>query len=151
MDIERLKKLVKLANNNPNEHEANLAARRVCKIIEDAKFEFGITTSKQPDSSYYKTTYYTQPPKHKSPWEDLYTVNFEEIINKMRKEQQRATEEQAKYRPRYQDPLTREVFEKRKIKCNRCLETKETRFKGLADTWICMECRAGEYKGDIID
>lgn len=40
MDIDKLTKLVKLANHNPNENEANSAARRVCKMIEDAKFRF---------------------------------------------------------------------------------------------------------------
>lgn len=35
MDIEKIKKLIRLANNNPNEHEANLAARKACKLIED--------------------------------------------------------------------------------------------------------------------
>lgn len=40
MNLELLKKLVKLANNNPNENEANSAARRVCKLIEKAEFKF---------------------------------------------------------------------------------------------------------------
>ena len=40
MDIERLKKLIKLANNNPNDNEANTAARKVCKIIEEMDFPF---------------------------------------------------------------------------------------------------------------
>jgi len=40
MNLDLLKKLVKLANNNPNEHEANSAARRACKLIENAEFKF---------------------------------------------------------------------------------------------------------------
>lgn len=40
MNIQLLKKLVKLANNNPNEHEANSAAKRVCRMIEDGEFNF---------------------------------------------------------------------------------------------------------------
>lgn len=40
MNIDLLTKLVKLANNNPNENEANLAARKVCKIIEEGEFKF---------------------------------------------------------------------------------------------------------------
>lgn len=39
MDLELLRKLVKLANNNSNEHEANSAARRVCKLIAENNFE----------------------------------------------------------------------------------------------------------------
>ena len=41
MNLDLIIKLVKLANNNPNEHEANLAARKVCKLIADGKFDFG--------------------------------------------------------------------------------------------------------------
>lgn len=33
MNIDKLKALIRLANNNPNEHEANLAARKVCKQL----------------------------------------------------------------------------------------------------------------------
>lgn len=39
MDLDILKKLVRLANNNPNEHEANSAARKVCKILEEDGFK----------------------------------------------------------------------------------------------------------------
>jgi hypothetical protein len=40
MDYDRLIKLAKLANNNPNENEANLAARKVCKLLAEAEFVF---------------------------------------------------------------------------------------------------------------
>lgn len=33
MKLERLLALIRLANNNPNENEANLAARTVCKVL----------------------------------------------------------------------------------------------------------------------
>src|ERR1700749_5093983 len=39
MSKDLLIKLVKLANNNPNEHEANLAARRAVKMIAENNFE----------------------------------------------------------------------------------------------------------------
>lgn len=32
MNLKLIEKLARLANNNPNEHEANLAARKVCRI-----------------------------------------------------------------------------------------------------------------------
>lgn len=38
MTLDQLKKLVALANNNPNEHEANSAARRVCTILAETNF-----------------------------------------------------------------------------------------------------------------
>lgn len=40
MNLELLKKLVKLANNNTNDNEANSAARRACRLIEESKFDF---------------------------------------------------------------------------------------------------------------
>ncbi len=41
MNLDLLIKLVKLANNNPNEHEANSAARRACKLIAEGNYDFG--------------------------------------------------------------------------------------------------------------
>ena len=38
--VEILNKLIALANNNPNEHEANAAARRVCKMLADIESAF---------------------------------------------------------------------------------------------------------------
>lgn len=38
MNIDLLKKLVLLANRNSSEHEANSAARRVCKMLELSHF-----------------------------------------------------------------------------------------------------------------
>ncbi len=38
MNLDLLKKLTKLANHNPNDHEANSAARRVCKMLEECNF-----------------------------------------------------------------------------------------------------------------
>jgi hypothetical protein len=40
MNYDLITKLAKLANNNPNEHEANLAARKVCKLLAEGKFTF---------------------------------------------------------------------------------------------------------------
>lgn len=52
MNLPLLMKLVKLANHNPNDHEANAAARRVCQMIEAAGFQFGAGT---PADKYPKT------------------------------------------------------------------------------------------------
>lgn len=38
MNLDKIKKFIRLANNNPNEHEANLAARRVCKLLAENNF-----------------------------------------------------------------------------------------------------------------
>ena len=38
MSLDLIKKLVRLANNNPNDNEANLAARKACKMIAELEF-----------------------------------------------------------------------------------------------------------------
>lgn len=76
MNIELIQKLIKLANNNPNENEANLAARKVCKLLTTFKFNETINIGfvRQPNAHY-------DPGKSKQEQE----VQF-------RKEQQRANE-----------------------------------------------------------
>lgn len=46
--LELLKKLTRLANNNPNENEANLAARKVCKMLEELKWALPAATTAKP-------------------------------------------------------------------------------------------------------
>lgn len=38
MDKEQVIKLINLANSNPNDNEANSAARSVCRLLEDYSF-----------------------------------------------------------------------------------------------------------------
>jgi SNF2 family DNA or RNA helicase len=40
MDKDKIIKLIRLANNNPNDNEANLAARKACKLLGAAEKEF---------------------------------------------------------------------------------------------------------------
>lgn len=40
MNFDLITKLAKLANNNPNENEANLAARKVCRLLAEGEFKF---------------------------------------------------------------------------------------------------------------
>lgn len=58
MNIELIIKLTKLANNNPNENEANAAARKVCKLIAEANYQFAIP----------KVTIVSNPPSNSSDW-----------------------------------------------------------------------------------
>jgi len=39
MNLDMLIKLAKLANHNPNEHEANSAARRVCQMLSEDNYK----------------------------------------------------------------------------------------------------------------
>lgn len=38
MNLDLIKKLTRLANNNPNDNEANLAARKVCRMLEESNW-----------------------------------------------------------------------------------------------------------------
>lgn len=65
MNLDLLKKLVRLANNNPNDNEANLAARKVCRMIEEGKFNFGAAALQTPPQTPPKATH--QP----TTWNDV--------------------------------------------------------------------------------
>jgi len=78
MDIEKLKKLIRLANNNPNEHEANLAARKACKALAEDDFKSLKATTwndiKRTTEPTWKSSYKSNPvnrpatpPPHTSP------------------------------------------------------------------------------------
>lgn len=56
--LEILQKLISLANNNPNEHEANSAARRACKLIVELNINFKVRSASDK----------IPPPKQQAPW-----------------------------------------------------------------------------------
>jgi hypothetical protein len=121
MNLELIIKLVKLANNNPSDNEANLAARKVCRLIEDGKFQFtevktaagkvrsasnptpnqGAQTwndVKRSEESQWRAHYYEQPRYHPG-FDEVW-----ELLRKMREEQARkAAERDAESRRRAGD------------------------------------------------
>lgn len=121
MDLNLIKKLVRLANKNPNEHEANAAARKVCKLIEEGKFDFGNT-------------------RQSFNWSDDFLYEF---LKKSKGPAYKNTSSDWVYPPT--DYETRSNV-KRKLTCSKCKEAKETRFRGAADIWVCMECRGKAYQ-----
>lgn len=89
IDLERLKKLVRLANNNPNEHEANLAARKACKMIQDGNFEFTnkVPTNPPPSTPKQQSTNPNPNPNvYRSPYDNYYSGYsiFEEFFRNMK-------------------------------------------------------------------
>lgn len=164
MNYDLITKLAKLANNNPNENEANLAARKVCKLLAEGKFEFVVWPIKKEQQTYQpKQDTYT-PPVYKSAsnprpphrfWEDFFDDRKRNYWDGFGRE------------PRNydipKDPPKQEPFkgtsydyviydesptsnEKRSLKCKICGHFKVTRFRGLADNWECMECRGSAYE-----
>lgn len=123
---EKLEKLVRLANNNPNENEANLAARYACKMLEEHKFDLNITLS-APESPIGGTWQDVCRSTESPPWSryqggwDFYA---EEILKNMfhQQEQQQQQREKA-YRIR---------------RCSKC--GSEVRTASLKEPYLCIHC-----------
>ena len=87
MNLDLLIKLVKLANNNPNEHEANSAARRACKLIAEGDYKFTANVAKptnnkttsgwSPVDDYVKRNTPPAQPKTNSYYYDRYSYGFD--------------------------------------------------------------------------
>lgn len=66
MNYDLIIKLAKLANNNPNENEANLAARKVCKLLAEGNFQFNKGQARPannptpPKQPVYDATFYDE-------------------------------------------------------------------------------------------
>lgn len=110
MNLDLLTKLVRLANNNPNENEANLAARKVCKMIADAQFKFTDTSKLQ--STNRPTTWNDVKRSEEPQWRsNPYTSNPYSGFNPFEnfyKEYQRQEKERKSYdyetQNRYREP-----------------------------------------------
>jgi len=97
MNLDLLTKLVRLANNNPNDNEANLAARKVCKMIESANFQFGSkgtapkTAAGKVRVRYENQGVWSKPPD--GPRDPFFTDILHEMWKKMRDEQEKIKKE----------------------------------------------------------
>lgn len=147
MNYKLIEKLAKLANNNPNEHEANLAARKVCQLLAEADFKFIKEELSSPNIESNIT------------YKDVF-----EMMQKMRKNQSEYTNpfKSGQYQPftkgpsphtynqkdeKYYNRRTERGFgtEIKNIKCKKCKKIKLTLFTGLPDFFECNECKWSEY------
>lgn len=152
-----------LANHNPSDHEANRAARLVCKMIEEAKLFEG----KDGRPLTYNDIHRTTEPEFKSTrtgpatdWMDWY--------EKWQKQNREAQEART---PNYDDyfknsPFSSEQREnwvngewnftreetkkkrehKRYLQCKTCSRMKETIFQGAAELFECNPCQWTAYQ-----
>lgn len=120
MNLDLIIKLAKLANNNPNEHEANAAARKVCQLLAEGNFNFGlnIEQTKEPD---FKSPEY--PPG--SPFKDVF---YESILNDIYEQYARENFYGSK----------KEQRNKRVNKCIHCRKIMTT--VAEIENKICAEC-----------
>jgi hypothetical protein len=79
--INMIQKLIRLANNNPNDNEANVAARRACKLLDGYLFPVTQQSNVKPASNP------TSP--HYDPFEDLFRRARQQAADAAKKEQHR--------------------------------------------------------------
>lgn len=142
---EILMKLISLANNNPNEHEANAAARRVCKMLAEMKINF---ISKKAPTQQQQTR-----PRPSNPF-DFDMPDIYEILKNMHREQSQYERERARYNPWgnpfYTEPPRQRQEEpkppkKEKVtrECADCGKKHMTRCEGV---FYCNTCQWRRYQ-----
>ena len=136
MNLDLLIKLVKLANNNPNEHEANSAARRACKLIAEGNFKFTADIPKNEPSIKPQTGGFSSNPPSQNDW-------FEQFF--------RATQQQREYSEkfrqpdfsRYTNPYTskqQEPLKSHTIPCIKCWHNFTVNVNINPSSYVCYFC-----------
>lgn len=130
MNLNLLIKLVKLANNNPNENEANLAARKVCKLIAEDNYQFNEPKTAQAKEGEWSGFSY---PSNYDWFKDFYTQDFEQ----RRRNQQNVYEPYVQYEePKKKKPKTKRVC----TKCGLDVETSNTE-----EVFVCYICKWNKF------
>jgi len=167
INIDILKKLIELACNNPNENEANSAARKVCRMLKEDRYQ---AFNGAPISQPKPKDKYTQGPPHRPGgfnWD--YDINKEDIRRaaeeaaRRQEEYRRADEERRRKRQEeeYKEQVKKEQ-EKQKyrsttykkegitlLECTLCHETKPTLYSGPPELFVCTRCKIHRHKGGI--
>lgn len=140
MNLETLKKLVALANKNPNENEANSAARRVCRMLEEGNFQLNGSSAPQQNNASWQ----------KSP------TSYSDIMEMFRQKQKQYEDEIFGQQTRQSRPPVSEPYDwqgyspyykqrterhSEKRKCTKCgLEVKTFRLNEPPEKWVCNPC-----------
>lgn len=130
MNLDLLKKLTKLANHNPNEHEANSAARRVCKMLEEANFSL-INYASETQRKFY------EQPKSSTPTRNAYSKDiFDDLFRYMNYGEKR---NYGDWIPKPPPPKPKK--EERVLTCNECGRVcKTSSYDGLTRNFMCGTC-----------
>ncbi len=151
--LERLKKFTRLANNNPNEHEANVAARRVCKILEEHNFELAVTWNdvKRSTEPAFKSTRTTSPTSRTSHagtpygprfWEDV-IFTYDKSDPNYKPPYDKSDVYSAKwYKEKAENDKAQRTAHrtKRTLACSICKIEQDTFFMGDPGTFRCWGC-----------
>jgi hypothetical protein len=138
LDIDRLIKLIKLANNNPNDNEANLAARRVCKMIADNDYKFTTESPKSKPITYNGPIWESNPPSSNPDW---FTDFFKNTQWRPKYTTYEHNPDDKKYYDRKKERGFHPGNEKRMLKCTKCGIFRSTIFVGRPEVFVCNDCR----------
>lgn len=156
MNLDLLMKFVRLATNNPNEHEANSAARRVCKMIADNGYSLNVTRQAPPNP---KVTVVSTPQGAGDWFNEFFKnrPNYETRGTNPRTGQSNPYTEgswdygevppnpyKQKRPPKSYDNETKPRPEKQLKKCTRCGAENETR--NVNNVYICNTCQWTEWQ-----
>lgn len=175
MKFDRLKALIRLANNNPDENEANLAARKVCKVLAENNFSLlegrqvktaadkinqartwnDVKRSTEPDfksKSYDSNKDFTSEQFHKM-YEEFFKGAKWSGFDRSNKESAWSQERNVRYKeaPEPESPFV-DWNDKKERKpsaervCSKCGTKVNTfRIKGDPATWVCNICSWKEF------
>lgn len=169
MNLDRLKALIRLANNNPNDNEANLAARKACKILAENNFSLlqpqprTSTTTKVNEPKTWNDVKRSTESEFKSRptaptadmWEDFMNRHFTGGAKRWpgfdwsKAPHKEAPEDnwdrETKNRPPPANPYRGDGQKQEVRKCTKCgLETMTFRYNEVP--WICNPCLWKEEK-----
>lgn len=136
LNTDRVEKLARLANNNPNEHEANLAARMVCRLLEASGFQYPATVNYRPfpaQEQFYRDVKRSAEPFWRSQpyyatWDtDFKSGAYKDAWNTTKKHSRPGMVER---------------------ECSKCHKTKKgtTSYTGDPAKWKCADCFWDEYE-----
>lgn len=156
MNLDLLIKLVKLANNNPNENEANLAARKVCKMIAEGKYTFGNSVHKESPIRTHPNQPASNPSSSPFGWEGFRPSNAQREYyeqqrkrayedEQFRKSQRESTNNYYDNRAYWDMPKNEPPKKKQSINrtCSRCGLTTDT--NNTKEVFVCSICQWNEY------
>lgn len=126
MNYDLIKKLAKLANNNPSENEANAAARKVCKLLAEGNYNFNISPLPKND-----------PPIN--PQRDSFYGFYDDLL---RNNRWSGFDRDDNYY--YQEPKKEQQKPKVRRTCFKCTRLIET-YNTESNPFICDGCLWDEY------
>jgi hypothetical protein len=162
MNFDLILKLIRLANNNPNDNEANLAARKVCVLLKDHNFNSQPLPRPQTASQQNP---YQRPPTEPAPtytrtWNpppydfDFGDSIFEEFFRKRQREYKKdyytrpPTEKKVHWNKddnQYYTPPSKQK-EERDLECKTCHKVVKTKFVGHPQLFECNTCQWTAYE-----